>query len=102
MFEVIDPVIGVEKDGVITNIRPWKAENVALVPDGILGTIHNSLAMEELMPVPEVKYAKYQNILISKWFENNPFGEYTLGEWNAFPGFELIEQCYILTTDSAA
>ena len=97
-IEIVDEVIGVEKDGVITAIRPWKDDNVSFLPAGRLGVIHNALAIEELRPVSAVTYAKFRNALISKWSENEPFGEYTKVELNAFPGFEAIDYVYILDT----
>lgn len=99
-LEVIDEVVGVEKDGVIATIRPFKDENISFIPDGQLGIIHNALAIEQIRPVGEVNYATYQRALISKWAENDPFAEYTGVELNAFPGVETIDSIFILKTDT--
>lgn len=102
VFEIIDVVTAIEKDGVPTAMRPWKAANVTLVPDGKLGIIHRAFAMEEMKPVEGISYGNYQNVLVSKWSENNPFREWTMAEINAFPGLEAIDSMYIITTDTAA
>jgi hypothetical protein len=95
-IELVDESIGVEKDGVITTSNPWETNNVTFVPSGKLGTIKNALAIEELRPVEHVTYAKFNNALISKYAQNNPFGEFTTVELNACPAFEAINQIYIL------
>lgn len=101
MIELIDEVVGVEQDGVISTIRPFKAENVSFIPAGGLGVIHNALAIEALNPVKQVSYSNYERALISKWSDNDPFTEYTAVELNAFPGVEQIDNIFILKTDTA-
>jgi hypothetical protein len=96
VIELVDESIGVEKDGVITASNPFETNNVTFVPAGKLGTIKNAIAIEELRPVEHVTYAKFQNALISKYAQNNPFGEFTVVELNACPAFEAINQIYIL------
>lgn len=98
VIEIVNEVIGIEKDGKIAPKRPWKEENVSFVPSGQLGIIHNAIAVEQLRPVTGVSYASFNNALISKWSENEPFGEYTKVEFNAFPGVEAIDGMYILRT----
>jgi hypothetical protein len=101
VIEIVDKSIGIEKDGVISTIRPFADANVALVPAGKLGTIHNALAMEEFMPVAKVSYGKFKNGLISKWQENEPWAEFTKGELNAFPGLDAIDQIHLISTTVA-
>ena len=43
VIEIVDEVIGIEKDGVIGSIRPWSDANVSFVPDGMIGTIKNAV-----------------------------------------------------------
>lgn len=100
-IEIVDQSVGVEKDGSISTIRPFKNENVAFVPGGKLGTIHNALSVEQLKPVEKVSYATFKNGLISKWQENEPWQEFTKGELNAFPGLDAIDQIHILSTNKA-
>lgn len=96
--ELVDEVVGVEKDGAITAYRPFADDKVSFIPNGKLGIIHNAIAIEKLAPVSGVAYADYNRALISKWSENEPFGEYTKVELNAFPGVDTIDSIYILDT----
>jgi hypothetical protein len=96
-IELVDATIGIEKDGKITAVQPWEPNNVSFVPAGNLGTIKNAIAIEQMRPVAGVSYATFNRALISKWSENNPFGEWTGVELNAFPSVEAIDQIYILT-----
>jgi len=97
VIEIVDATIGVEKDGVISTIKPFNANNASFIPSGNLGTIKNAIAIEQMRPVDNVSYATYNRALISKWSENEPFGEWTKVELNAFPAFEAIDSCHILT-----
>lgn len=102
IIELVNEVIGIEKDGVITTVKPFKDENVSFIPDGKLGVINNALAIEELKPVENVSYGRFRNALISKWSENEPFGEFTKVEFNAFPGVEAIDGIFILQTTTTS
>jgi hypothetical protein len=97
VIEIVNESIGVTKDGSITASNYFDANNCTFIPAGKLGTIKNALAIEKLKPVDKVNYADYNKVLISKWSQNEPFGEFTKGEWNAFPSWETIDSCYILT-----
>ncbi len=99
-IEFVDEVIGLEKDGIIENYQPWELNNITFVPSGKFGVIHNAIAMEEMEPVQAVEYAKAGSVLVSKWKQNNPWGEYTQGELNAFPGIEVIDSMAILQTEN--
>lgn len=101
MIEIVDEAIGVEKDGSITTIRPFADANVAFIPAGPLGTIKNTVAIEQIRPVEKVSYATYQRVLVSKWAENDPFGEWTKGYLNAFPAVEAIDSIYLLSTTAS-
>jgi hypothetical protein len=97
VIEIVDESIGVEKDGVITATNYFNENNATFVPAGKLGSIKNALAMEKMKPVQHVTYADYKGVLVSKWSQNEPWGEFTKGEWNAFPALEAIDSIYILT-----
>ncbi|GAA4328538.1 major capsid protein [Flaviaesturariibacter amylovorans] len=96
VIELVDEVIGIEKDGVIETISPFKTENVSFVPAGPLGVIKNAIAIEQIKPVAGVAYATLGATLISKWSTNNPWSEITAAELNAFPAFEAIDATFIL------
>lgn len=93
---IVDFAVGIEKDGVISTARPFKDENVVFIPSGNLGTIRHSLCIEEVRPVENVSYSKYNNALISKFAENEPFREYTKVELNAVPSIDAIDAIYLL------
>lgn len=100
-IKIINVRNAVEKDGVTTIINPFKKENVVFVPAGKLGIVHNAITIEELAPVENVTYAKYDRTLLKKYRNNNPWMEYTEVELNAFPMLEAIDGMYILRTDVA-
>lgn len=103
VFELVDFTQMVETDGVQVAYNPWVKNNVAFIPGGNLGVIHNARAIEDgLRPAANCTYAKAGRTLISKWSQNEPFREYTKGELNAFPGFEQINSIYIMKTDAVA
>ena len=97
IIELIDMPVGIEKDGVISTIRPFNENNVSFIPAGPLGEIKNAISIEEIKPVGDVSYATFNRALISKWSENEPFAEFTKVELNAFPALTAIDSIYILT-----
>ena len=100
VIEIVDVVKSIEKDGKLAAYRPFTQANCTLVPSGKLGIIHNAYAIEELKPVAATTYAVANNALISKWQQNEPWGEFTKGELNAMPGLSAIDSIYILQTDT--
>jgi hypothetical protein len=97
-IEIVDVNIGVEKDGVIGVLRPFGDVNAVFIPAGPLGEVKNALAMEQIRPVEGVAYATFNNALLSKWAENEPFAEWTKVEGNMFPAIDAIDQVHILDT----
>jgi hypothetical protein len=98
-IEVVNYTAGIESDGVISTIRPFFASNVAFVPNGIIGTLENAIAVEERHPSPDTTYAMYGRTLVSKWGETDPRLEYTGCELNAFPAVD-IDSIAVLTTET--
>lgn len=101
-IEIVNESIGIEKDGAITASNPFVDDVAVFIPDGNLGEIKNALSIEQLRPVDGVVYAESNRVLISKWSTNDPFGEWTCGELNAFPALEAIDSIYILDTNSTS
>lgn len=97
VIEIVDETIGIEKDGFIGTIKPFNQNAASFIPSGQLGVIKNALAIEQFVPVSGVSYANYNRTLVSKWSENEPFGEWTKAELNAFPAVTAIDSMYILT-----
>jgi len=102
IIEVVDIVKSIETDGIPATYRPWDQANITFVPTGKLGVIHNTLTVEQIRPVTGVSYATFNNCLLSKWAQNDPFAEYTQGELKAFPGVEAIDSIYIMETDATS
>lgn len=96
-IEIVDVPIGVEKNGVISTIRPFSDKAASFIPAGNLGEIKNAIPIEQFRKVSKVSYATYNHALISKWSENEPFAEWTKVELNAFPAVEAIDSIFILT-----
>jgi hypothetical protein len=96
-IEIVDVPIGIEKDGMISTIRPFETTNVAFIPTGTLGVIKNAVAIEAMNPVDNVTYATFNRATISKWSQNEPFQEFTKAELNAFPALEAIDNIHLLS-----
>lgn len=96
VIELVDEVVGIEKDGVIGTIRPFSENHISFIPAGKIGVIKNALALEQMQPVSTVNYATYKKALISKWQENDPWAEFTGVELNAFPSLDAIDNIFIM------
>lgn len=97
IIELVEKPIGIEKNGVISTIYPFADASAVFIPAGKLGTIKNALAAEQMKPVGNISYGTFNNVLISKWQENEPWAEWTKSEFNAFPAFDAIDGVHILT-----
>lgn len=102
IIELVNPKLRVEVNGIITPIDAWAGDKyVAFLPSAQAGIMHNALSIEQITPVSTVDYATANNILVSKWAQTEPFGEYTRGELAAFPGLEVADTMYIVNTEHA-
>jgi len=101
-IELVNEAIGVESDGKISVQRPFKDTSVVFIPAGKLGLINCAIPIEQMKPVAGISYATYENGLISKWQENDPFAEWTAIELKAFPGLEAIDRMYIMDVETKA
>ena len=103
IIELVNPQTRIEVNGVLTTVNPWVADRyIVFLPAGRAGIIHNALSVEQISPVNGVDYAVNNNILVSKWSQTEPFGEYTRGELAAFPGLEVAGQMYLVDTEATA
>ena len=101
IIELVDVRTRVEADGVLTTVDPWVDDRyIVFLPGGNAGIMHNSLSIEQIRPVPSVDYAISNNILVSKWAQTEPFGEFTRGEIAAFPGLEVASQMHLVDVES--
>lgn len=100
VIELFDAKGAVEKDGKIVPVDLWaNSKYVTFIPAGDVGVIHNAVPIEQIAPVAGVQYASTDNILVSKWSQTEPFGEFTRGEISAFPGLEVADQMCIIDTE---
>lgn len=101
-IEIVNFAMPIEENGVNKTVNPWAVNNAVFVPSGNLGEIKNALAIEDQRPVENVVYSKSGGKLISKWSQNEPFREWTKGEFNAIPSFDAMKDVYILQTQTTS
>lgn len=103
VFEIVDSLIGIESDGITTAIRPWQVGTLSFIPTDMIGVIKNAPAIESLRKDPNISYATINgSALISKWFDNEPWGEWTKGELNAIPVLDMVDYIYLLDSTSVS
>lgn len=98
-IEVVNQTVGIEKDGIITAIRPFSDTNVSFVPAGKLGELKNAFPIEAIKPVAGKAYASYGATIVSKWMDDDPLCEFTAMEMNAFPSLSKIDGIYLLESN---
>ncbi|TDQ12167.1 major capsid protein [Pedobacter metabolipauper] len=100
-FEIVDAISRTEEDGKQKLLKPFSDTTLVFIPAGKLGIIHNAFAIEEMEPNDNVEYTTVERILIAKWHERSPWGEFTSGEVIALPGLEAVESIYHLRVGAA-
>ncbi len=98
-IEIVEHVTGIEKDGIITPYSAFDSNNVVFMPEGKIGILENSFAVEEWMKSESVTYANFERTIVSKWMDNDPVVEFTAMELNAFPAVD-VDNIFILETDT--
>lgn len=89
---------------VLSNIKPWKTGYVTFVPTVQVGKLyHGNIAEANSAALQKVAVmATTEHVLVTKWSELEPFGEFTKGQANAFPGFDDVNSIYILRTNGTS
>ncbi len=89
-------------DHALTNVACWKTGYVTFIPELTVGNILHGPIAEETSPAVSKKaiQVKRDHILLSKWSELEPFGEFTKGQANAFPRFTDVDSLFILKVDA--
>ena len=100
---IVDSTVRFEsKAHALTSIAAWKTGYVTFIPDTVIGNVmHGPIAEEtsaELVKVATM--VKRDHVLITKWSELEPFGEFTKGQANAFPRFSDVNSIFILKTNA--
>lgn len=96
-IQIIDDVIGIEADALITPYRFFSDTNLVFAPFGELGTLKNSFPMERVKPLQNKTYADFGPTLVKKWAEDDPYREYTEGETIACPAINT-DAIFLLQT----
>lgn len=96
---LINDVIGVEKDGIVSAFRFFNDNNVSFMPSGMIGTLKNAIPMERIKPIPTKSYADFGPTLVSKWADSDPYIEWTAMEMNACPAVNT-DSIFLLKTDT--
>lgn len=96
---VVDSKVRFENaEHTLSSVAPWKTGYVSFVPDMNVGKVlHGPIAEENAESVAKkATMTKRDHVLISKWSELEPFGEFTKAQANAFPVFNDVDSIYIL------
>jgi len=88
----------------LSNVAAWKNGYVTFIPDIKVGNIlHGPIAEETSESISKKAIqVKRDHILISKWAELEPFGEFTKGQANAFPRFTDVDGIFIMKVDAVS
>lgn len=102
---VVDSSVRFENSAhTLSTVSPWKAGYIALIPDLKVGQfLHGPIAEENSEALRKTAImTKTQHVLITKWSEIEPFGEYTKGQANAFPRFTDVNGIYLMKHDATS
>jgi hypothetical protein len=102
---IVDSISRFESvDHALTNVPSWKGGYVTFVPQLQVGNILHGPIAEETSPSVSKKAitVKRDHVLISKWSELEPFGEFTKAQANAFPRFTDVDSLFILKVDATS
>ena len=102
---VVDSIARFENaEHALTNVPAWKGGYVTFIPQLNVGNILHGPIAEETSPSVSKKAAmiKRDHILLSKWSELEPFGEFTKAQANAFPRFTDVDSLFILKVDATS
>lgn len=100
VIEIVNDPFTVEaKDGSVSTIRPFADDRVSFSVDNDYGQLYYTYANESRMPNKTKTYATSNNVLISKYMDNDG-NEFTEGELTAFPVISKVKQIAIMETDT--
>jgi hypothetical protein len=102
---VVDSTVRFEnKAHSLSSINVWKTGYVTFIPDMVIGNVmHGPIAEEASAEVKKkATLVKRDHILLTKWSELEPFGEFTKGQANAFPRFHDVDGLFILKTNGTS
>jgi len=101
-IEIMEQPILIEaKDGSTSVVKPFADGRVSFSVDNNYGEMFRTFANEEEYPVSGKTYAIANNVLISKYRDNDG-NDFTEAEFNAFPVINKVKQIEILVTDATS
>ena len=96
---LIDKSVNIEKNGIITAVKPWATGAVVITDTLDLGDIVYSDLVEKNNPSKEVLYATADDyILVSTWHTNDPFSEFVSSQALVLPVINNVNGITILDT----
>lgn len=102
VFETVEAVTPIAKDGVKSVVNSWEEDNAVFIPAGKLGLVHSAYNNEVLLGQPSVyQYGEYLGVQIMQWFQRRPLTEYTAAEFIGIPGHQQVKNVVILNTEPA-
>ncbi len=102
---IVDSAVRFESfDHALSNVAPWKTGYVSFIPEMKVGRLlHGPIAEETAASIRKnALLVKKEHVLLTKWSQVEPFGEYTKGQANAFPVFNDVDSIYILKTNATS
>ena len=99
---MIDRSVNIEKNGIITAVKPWATGAVVITDTLDLGDVVWSDLVEKNNPSKEVLYASADDyILVSTWHTNDPFSELVSSQALALPVINNVNGITILDSDNS-
>lgn len=101
MIQIINRNIKTEKNGVVTNTKPWAEGNVIFISNDKVGRLVWAELAEMTFRAEQVAYEVADSyILVSKYHENNPIREFTTSQARVVPVLDNVNEIYLLESKS--
>ena len=99
-IEIVNRSVTLQRNGVNTVVKPWKAGSVVFVSGTDLGALVYATLAEENAPVAGVAYQKVDNfMLVSKYRLNRPsLMEVTASQSRVVPVIDNVNSIFLLDT----
>lgn len=97
-YEIVDRSVRYQKNGINTNVKPWKSGMVVFLGTLQLGSLIYTRLAEQNRPVPGVSYQTADDmILVSKFGTNRPsLKEFTTSQARCVPVIANVDQIYTI------
>lgn len=100
---IVNRSVNIEKNGIITAVKPWASNAVVFVESLDLGDITWSSLVEANNPVKDVLYATADDyILVSTFHSKDPFSETTSSQALVLPVINNVDGITILNSEETS